>query len=245
MPLSALTPFEFGAIICESIVSVILFIVGFSLIKKYRDRKIGDILILASCILVFAVAPLMQMLDIVLFMDLFAPIDSGIGYTLAFSLSAYANILLLWFFLRVYVEELSKVNLIVIIYAALNIVNTTLLVHTAVYMILTTIRLERAYYLVIHLLLSLILYIYMLVKANRSSKKDIPLKSKKGFQLIAGFAVFLILAFTFFIMDSLSFTFFGVSYTPWTYIGWACGAVGSICAYLGYIMPSWLKKRWE
>ncbi len=240
-----LMPYELEAVIFEVIVSTILFIVGFLLVNKYRNRKIADIIILASCILLFAVAPLMQALDIFIFKYLFAPVDSGLGYTLAFTLSAYANILLLWFFLRVYVEELSKVNVVVVIYATLNILNTIFLLYIPFYIIFTGIEIDRIVFLIIHLILSLILYVYMLIQAIKSSQKDIPLKSKRGFQLIAGFALFLILAFTFFVLDNLWTALFDMSYTIWTYLGWSSGAIGSVCAYLGYIMPDWLKKRWE
>ncbi|NHI94163.1 MAG: hypothetical protein EAX96_16855 [Candidatus Lokiarchaeota archaeon] len=240
-----ISPQELGAAICEISVFIILLIVGIMLIERYQKRKINNILILAICLLIFSIAPLMQTLDIFYFTDFFAPKEVALGYNLAFSMSAYANILLLLFYLRVYVEESTKVNIIVVIYAIFNILNTILLINTSIQLMINNITIDRTLFMVIHLALSMALYIYMVIQSTKSANKDVTLKVRRGFQLITGFGICLILTFAFFLMDFVWIILFVSPYSIWLYIGWVCGATGAILAYLGYIMPDWLKRRWE
>ena len=240
-----LSPQELGAAIFEIFTFAVLLIVAIILIQRYRQRKIGNILLLAICLLIFSVAPLMQTLDIFFFTDFFYPKDVAIGYNLAFSMSAYANIVLLLFYLRVYVEESTKVNLIVILYAVINIINTILLINTSIQLAVNNMQVDHTIYMILHLALAMMLYIYMVVQSSRSAKKDVSLKVRRGFQLIMGFGLCLILTFVFFLVDFAWITFFSSPYSIWLYIGWGCGVTGSILAYMGYIMPGWLKKRWE
>jgi len=241
----SITPQELGSVISEISVFVILLIVGIILIQRYRQRKMTNILLLAICLLIFSVAPLMQALDIFIFADFFYPKDIALGYHLAFSMSAYANIVLLLFYLRVYVEESTKVNLIVAAYAVINIINTILLINYSVQLAINNIQLDRTLNMILLLVLAMVLYIYMVVQSYRSAKKDVSLKVRRGFQLIMGFGLCLILTFVFFLMDFAWIILFASPYSFWVYIAWGCGGTGSVLAYLGYIMPDWLKKRWE
>jgi hypothetical protein len=234
-----LTPPEISVISYEIFIFVLLLAVGTILLYRYYKKRMGNILILAICILVFSVAPLFHTLDILYFSRTALWEHASFGYNMAYIFSAYGNILLALFFLRIYQKE--HVNLIVLIYAILNIVNTSLLIYTTVQIALSGIIINQMIYLIFHLLLALILYIYMIRAAIISSEKEVTLKVRRGFQLIALFGLFLLLAFVFFIADFI----LGAHYSPWVYVGWTCAAIGAILAYLGYVMPDWLKKRWE
>jgi len=234
-----LTPQELSVISYEIFIFVLLIAVGTILLYRYSKKRIGNILILAICILVYAVAPLFHTLDIIYFSKTVLWENAAVGYNLAYIMSAYGNVLLALFFLRIYQKE--HVNRIVIIYAILNIVNTSLLFYSSVQIALTGIIIDQLIYLIFHLLLAMTLYIYMIRAAILSSKKEVTLKVRRGFQLIALFGLCLLLAFIFFVIDFV----LGSSYSPFVYVGWTSAAVGAILAYLGYIMPDWLKKRWE
>jgi hypothetical protein len=234
-----ITPQELSVAIYEITIFIILVFVGSILLYRYRKKRNLNILILALCIFVFSVAPLIHTIDIVYLSETPLWIDAGLGYNLAFALSAYGNILLALFFLRIYQKE--KVNLLIAIYAVLNVINTILLINTSIQIAFFANEVSALPYMVSHLALALVLYIYMIISAFRSSQKEIPLKSRRGFQLIGSFGLCLLLAFVFFVMDFLA----GRDYSFWVYLGWTMAAVGAIVAYLGYIMPDWLKKRWE
>lgn len=234
-----LIPQALGVIIYEMFILGLLLAVGIILVYRYYKKRIVNILILAICILIFSVAPLFHTIDILYFSVTPPWTNTLFGYNLAFAFSAYGNIVLALFFLRIYQKE--HVNLIVLIYAIPNIINTSLLIYTSVLMALTLTIIDQLVYLAIHLVLAMILYIYMIRAAVKSSQKEVTLKVRRGFQLIASFGLFLLLTFVFFILDKIS----GTNYTPWVYVGWTCAAIGAIIAYLGYIMPDWLKKRWE
>ncbi len=234
-----ITPQELSVAIYEIFIFIVLVIVGSILIYRYRKKHITNILILAICIYIFSIAPLFHMFDIIYLSDVTPWIDSALGYNVAFAMSAYGNILLALFFLRIYQKE--KVPLLIGIYAALNIINTILLLNTSIQFAFYAIEISSLPYMAIHLLLAMVLYIYMIITAFKSSRKEIPLKTRRGFQLISMFGFCLLLAFLFFVMDFL----LGRDYSIWVYFGWTMAAIGSIIAYLGYIMPDWLKKRWE
>lgn len=263
--MSPLMTSEIGAATYEWITFSVLIIVGTILVYRYFKKRDNNILILAICIYLFSIAPIMQSFDIFFFN--YSPTwgVTSLGYNMAFTMSAYANIMLALFFLRIYSKE--RANLIVGIYALPNIVNTTFLINSSIersssiirpllfypnVTILDYVGVELSYpdttrivYLLVHLILAMGLYIYIISAANKSSKKDVTLKVKRGFQLIAIFSLCLLLAFTFFILDFIWGSFLSVWYSPWLYIGWTIAIVGAIMAYLGYIMPDWLKKRWE
>jgi hypothetical protein len=263
--LSVINSAELGALIFEISVFVITFSVSMILFYRYFKKRNNNLLIFAICILVFSFAAISQSLDILIFDQIPKYSETSLGYNFAFLMSAYANILLALFFLRIYEKE--NVNLIISIYSVSNIVNTTILVSTTfqksahilyplLHILNTTlfenkelsfpeIELIRMMCLILHLALSMILYIYMTQAAVRSSRKDLTLKVRRGFQLIASFGLFLLIAFIFFIMDFISGALFRWWYSPWLYIGWTSATIGAIMAYLGYIMPDWLKRRWE
>lgn len=233
-----LTPQELSVISYEFFIFVLLMAVGSILLYRYYKKRIGNILILGVCILVYAVAPFFHTLDILYFSKTPPWLDAALGYNLAYTMSAYGNILLALFFLRIYQKE--HVIPIVIIYAILNIVNTSLLIYSSV-QISIGIATDQLIYLIFHLILALTLYIYMIRAAILSSNKEVTLKVRRGFQLIALFGLCLLLTFVFFVIDFI----LGAQYSPFVYVGWTSAAVGAILAYLGYIMPDWLKKRWE
>lgn len=265
--MSVITSAELGALLYEIFVFAVTFSISLILFYRYHKKRNTNLLIFAFCILLFSLAAICQSLDILIFDQIPSFSETAVGYNFAFSMSAYGNILLALFFLRIYERE--HTNLIISIYAILNIANTIILLSTIflkashifypfVQILNTTILLDtryelafpeldalRMFSLVVHLVLAMALYAYMISAAIRSSKKDVSLKVRRGFQLIASFGLFLMLAFSFFLMDFLWGQLFGWWYSPWLYIGWTSAAVGAIVAYLGYVMPDWLKKRWE
>lgn len=81
--------------------------------------------------------------------------------------------------------------------------------------------------------------------AFKSAKKGETLVEKRGIQLLGMLGISLAMTNIMFIIDELITPYFGGNFSVFYYLGWIIAHIGIICAYLGFILPEWLKKRWE
>jgi len=79
----------------------------------------------------------------------------------------------------------------------------------------------------------------------KDARADRPLVEKRGLQLIGVLGLSLALTNIMFIIDEQLTPYFGGNFSPFYYIGWIIAHTGIIFAYLGFILPNWLRKRWE
>lgn len=87
--------------------------------------------------------------------------------------------------------------------------------------------------------------IIITLAAFKSATKGETLVEKRGMQLLGMLGISLALTNIMFILDEFSTVEFGGNFSLFYYLGWIIAHIGIICAYLGFILPGWLKKRWE
>ncbi|UJG44476.1 MAG: hypothetical protein K9W46_04685 [Candidatus Heimdallarchaeum endolithica] len=96
-----------------------------------------------------------------------------------------------------------------------------------------------------HLILSVLIFLILAIVSLREAKMNKKKIAKIGFALIGTYAIFMILLFVSFTLDSILVAYvdaFSRGYSPAYYIGWALLVIGSIIGYLGLIMPKWFVK---
>ncbi len=81
--------------------------------------------------------------------------------------------------------------------------------------------------------------------AIKSSRKDRSKVEKRGLQLIALLGIGLALTNIMFIIDEQLTPYFGGDFSIFYYLAWIFAHLGVLCAYLGFILPNWLRKRWD
>jgi hypothetical protein len=103
----------------------------------------------------------------------------------------------------------------------------------------------RPYTSVLMALTSLVTYFKIYKEAMRISRLVDEKVGKSGFIFIARAQICMILFMLFLIGDMLLFGLTSLTgYTPFFYLSWLCAGLFFIFAYLGLIMPDWLKKRY-
>ncbi|MHA1378906.1 MAG: hypothetical protein ACTSRG_11040 [Candidatus Helarchaeota archaeon] len=83
------------------------------------------------------------------------------------------------------------------------------------------------------------------VSAIQHSRRDRPLTEKRGLQLIAILGICLAITNIMFIIDESLTPYFGGNFSVFYYLGWIFAHTGVIMAYLGVVLPDWLRKHWE
>ncbi|MHA1301246.1 MAG: hypothetical protein ACTSO9_17630 [Candidatus Helarchaeota archaeon] len=83
------------------------------------------------------------------------------------------------------------------------------------------------------------------VSAFRMAQKDRPLVEKRGLQLIGITGICLAITNIMFVIDENITVYFGGDFSIFYYLAWIFAHVGVVFSYLGFILPNWLRKRWE
>ncbi len=97
------------------------------------------------------------------------------------------------------------------------------------------------------LLFNTVVYILLAYFAFREAGRSEQELSRKGFLAIAFGFIANIMVFVFFLLDSILILLNPGSpgYSIFIWLGWATAIVVSFLFYLGYILPSWFRKRYE
>lgn len=82
--------------------------------------------------------------------------------------------------------------------------------------------------------------------ALKMSRKDRPLLEKRGLQIISLFGIFLSLFNIMWVIEAFGrYPLIGGNFSPFFFIGWIFAHTGVFFIYLGFVLPNWLRKRWE
>lgn len=224
-------------------VSAIIIFLGILMIKKYMERKNKTTLILSISFIMFAISPLMDPID-----PFFINRDARLGEGLAFMFLCLAML-----FLTIFTYDLFKPNekktpkkiaiywvILAPLLAVMGFLSTQDLLNNP---FSSSSSINMIIYQVLLLPLLIGIYIVFIILARFSfnaSAEATSISSKRGFQLILSFSIGMIILFSLILTDLLL-----GQYTILLYIGWSIAVLSALLGYLGFIMPSWLKKMVE
>ncbi|MHA1268347.1 MAG: hypothetical protein ACTSPY_01050 [Candidatus Helarchaeota archaeon] len=86
---------------------------------------------------------------------------------------------------------------------------------------------------------------YMTVIALKSASKTNNLVIKRGSQFIGLSGIFMLFINVFFVLDEIIVPGFGGAFSIFYYLAWSFVILSELFVYLGFILPKWLRKRWE
>jgi len=89
-----------------------------------------------------------------------------------------------------------------------------------------------------HGIVSTVIFIILFSQSYSEWKKTTSPVPRAGFLMIAVSALFELLVFIFFILDS----FFPAGYSLFYFLGWTSASIAGLFAMIGYFMPSWFKN---
>lgn len=93
---------------------------------------------------------------------------------------------------------------------------------------------------------TLFVSIYLSIIAFRTSAKTTNRVIKHGSQLIGLAGIVIIFINIFFVIDEmLTYPLFGGAFSVFYVLAWIFVMVSELFVYLGFILPKWLRKRWE
>ncbi|MCY3411883.1 MAG: hypothetical protein INQ03_09665 [Candidatus Heimdallarchaeota archaeon] len=229
------------AAIVEPLIGIGMLINGLLIFNKYKQRRSQATLILAFSILAFGIAASISGIGKILHYT--APDDSlnisGFTIVIAYIFTALANIFAMEFLAQIFREGKSRLSLL---FTTANGITIGFLLPNISFA-------DDAYdaillYLIWHILVSLATYgtlSYYSFKEARVTEQKVP---KTGFKMIGWYGISVNLLFIFFVVDlAWGIARAGDGYTPAYYVAWFMGVIASLMAYLGYVMPAWLKNR--
>ncbi len=243
------------AFIFELVGALILMIISYFVLKRYLEFRSSSTLYLLLGILMLGISVFISSMGrLVALMEGITIAYHGFQYTpfvwiaLALSLNVIADIFLVQFANHVFYDGGRKLTLIALVLGAVIFALVMMLIPTpeltggipsqSYVDLFTMIWMAQA--LFTFLTGALITY-----AAFKSAKKGETLVEKRGMQLLGLLGISLALTNIMFIIDELSTIEFGGNFSIFYYLGWIIAHTGIICAYLGFILPEWLKKRWE
>lgn len=229
------------AVYLEPLVALFITIVGILIFKKYRERRNKATLYLAIAVLSLALAIWASGGAKIIEFYKTSNFDKDIasfGIVVAYIFTALANVFSMAFIAVIFLNENPHIP---IIFAILNGITMGMLIVNLSFS-------EDAYsniliYLIWHIFMSLYIYISLAVYSFKESKKSDEKIPQTGFKLIGFYGVFVALVFILFIIDLVLGMVTDSGYTPFYYMAWISAAISSLFAYLGYVMPNWLKNR--
>jgi hypothetical protein len=226
------------------------FYIAFLTLKRYFERHNQIAAILATFIFLLAAALLLD--PIFLLYRATTDIDLiALQSVLSFGLTGYANILLIIFLRDVFYNKKTGWYPIPIIIIEALILPVGVWINRSGLDIIPLFGL--------HLLMSFIIYLTQFVKSvylqrrlRAEHKEDVV--GRNGFKYIGLAGLMLFLTYVSFILQEF------VSIVPELYehynlvqngatifipIGFLLAGISAFCLYIGFLMPEWIKKRWQ
>ena len=241
----------------ELIGGIFLVIISILLFGRYFDRKRNATLYLSLAVLSLGIGVIVTGLGrlFALFEGITAAYH-GYQYTpfvwiaLALTLNVVGDIFFLLFINDVFYESNKKFAVFVIILGGILALLQGILIPTPVIVPATSepVQLYIDMFQVIwlgHALFTFATGGIVIYSTLKFSRKDRPLVEKRGLQLISVLGFGLALTNIMFIIDEFMTPYFGGNFSIFYYLAWVCAYVGIIFAYLGFVLPNWLRKRWE
>ncbi|GAB4311761.1 MAG: hypothetical protein Kow0069_12190 [Promethearchaeota archaeon] len=206
------------------------------LLVTYRERGHPAAKYLSRTTLFLAFTSSFQLLDMLLFTP-FLDVG-GLGYGLAYTWSAVANVFMLWFALEIFSTGVDTAGASAKAFVVLEGV-------VAVATPLVALLAEPAVILVlgVHMGAALVLYFWLFGQTREAAQKVDEQDAKRGFQLLGLGVACIIAAYVSFVMDRVWTTLFlPEGYTAFTVVGWLFAASAGILLYFGFTLPARRKK---
>ena len=229
------------AVFLEPIVAMFITIVALQIFKKYRERRNLATLYLSIAVLSLGIAIWATGAGKVIDFYKTSNYDlhiANFGIIIGYIFTALANVFSMAFIAVIFMDENPYIP---IIFGILNGITMGMLIVNLSFD-------PNAYdailiYLVWHIIMSLFTYITLALYSFKEAKKSEEKIPQTGFKMIGFYGIFVALVFILFITDLVMGMITGTGYTVFYYMAWISGAFSSIFAYLGYVMPDWLKNR--
>ncbi|MHA1359920.1 MAG: hypothetical protein ACTSQI_17355 [Candidatus Helarchaeota archaeon] len=243
------------AFIFELIGAIFLSIIGSIVFKRYLEYKRVATLSLALGIFLAGISILISSIGrLVALMNGITPLYHGYQYTpfvwipLALTFNVIADIFFLIFTNHVFFAGTRKFSIIA---AILGVTVAILFIPLVPTPNLVASEPPTSYtdlFQLVWLVQALLTFItggLIMWKALTTAKKADTLVQKRGMQILGILGLGLGMANIMFIIDELLTPYFGGNFSAFYYLGWIFVHLGIVCAYLGFILPDWLRKRWE
>lgn len=220
----------------QIIVSTILALLTINLYRRYRERKLPAAKTITLVSLFLAITTSMEVIGARLFEPALGILSFGWG--LAFGMSAVANIFLYIFMLEIFSTGRSaggaKFKIFVVVEATVAVLMPFLGPLSHMTSVFDTILLVV---LMIHLFFAMALYITLARVTTASIHKTNDATARRGFSLIRMAAFAIIIAYSFFVLDRVWWTFEPEEYTLWSILGWITAGISGVLLYSGFVLP--------
>ncbi len=232
-----------SAVIFETFISVMLISVFVLILLKYIQRRKKPVLYLLLTFSSFSLASLISAIG--RWLGYFLGNDT-IGYTDLSNISAFLLLAISNCFVIAFVETVfvNKGIDFALPFLVINGVAVGMSIEAIIYWFSNKefgLLANKFYILVLLAIISLVTYIILTFYSFKEAKLNTDKLPRSGFNLIAIYGISVSLLFIFFALDSVMASL-GKGYSPFYYLGWTFAMTGVFLGYLGYIMPSWLKK---
>jgi hypothetical protein len=168
-----------------------------------------------------------------------------VGLSLAFAVSAIANIFLYLFMLEIFSKGRqsggAKLKIFAIVEGAIVVLLPILGPTTAVG---STLLDAFTVLLLVHLAFALALYLALIRVTSRAIHGTTDSVAKRGFSYIRMAAVSIIAAYLLFVMDSVWTALVEPEgYTYWVIGGWIAAGISGVLLYVGFVLPRRLRQQ--
>ena len=233
----------FFVFLSEVIVAAILFFLTVKLHGRYTERKQAAARYITFASLFLALTACFQLLDL-LVMDYYFGIHN-LGLSLAYSMSAIANIFLYLFMLEIFYTGRKAGGMKLKIFGVVEGTIAILLPIFGPYP--TAISAVVSVFdplLIVHLVFAIALYVTLFRATTRSIRSTSDQLAMRGFSFIRVASVTIIAAYVFFILDEVwTVLYEPAGYTFWVVFGWVAAGITGVLLYLGFVLPTRVRKR--
>ena len=274
-PLTDISPESFllPSIIYNYIIGIVISIVSILMLKKYFERRARPTLYLSLAYLSISIAVLTNTIgltlellsqlipDMALFFVPYTPADSDLPIDLATTLFAISNIFLLYFISNIFsnAKLFAKFgNKFNILFVIITLIFCIVRMWTGISIFIMKVEIVqvtptitayanqwRILLFIILVIISLMVYSILIQSAISEAGRIDKKLHRRGFYLIAVSGILDISTWVFFIVDTIIFGITGIAITIYNYLAWTCAIIASFSAYLGYLLPNFLRKRWS
>jgi predicted neutral ceramidase superfamily lipid hydrolase len=214
------------------------------MIQRNMTRKSRIMTLLICAIVSWATAAILDPVFITLGMGMSSNnylAEQALGTSLQFGADAIGNIFLIAFITNVFYTKKYKWEMIVLI------VLQAVVLPVGFY--LTIIGIDAILIYVLHLVCSIIIYIVLAHAALKVRRKLVRDGGEdnvgiNGMVCIALSGIFLLAVLISFVLQEVA-TAVAIYNTPFISLGWILAGIACVFIYFGYVMPSWIRKRWE
>jgi len=227
--------------IVETIVAIFMFLLVFSVWKRYLKRKKEATAHLAICFTSYATGMLLTAIGkwLQFGLDIDPEVTSYADFfiLLAYTFTALSNVFLFAFTNGIFLNNKIK-----------YLIPITILNSISIGLFIPRISIKQGSYanafliVLYHAFNSIIIMVILIWLSLKERKKTKEIIPRTGFLLISLYGFFILLLFLSFGIDLAIVSTTGKGYSLFYYLSWFFALVGLVSGYLGYIMPDWFRK---